>query len=208
MRTTAAVALGIVGGLTLLAVGCSAPQAADESTAAVTDDASYTARVRLLRNYGMRDRHEIETAGVNSRLAEIQAAALRVQLPRLEEWNRRRARLAAIYRESLGALPELLLPAPAADADPAWHLFVVGHPDRDAAAAALAAAGISTLVHYPHLPHLTPPYRDEWAPGRFPVAERLSARALSLPLHPQLAPADAERVATALRATLEAPASS
>ena len=62
--------------------------------AVTTDDDELAARVRLLRNYGMRDRYEIETAGVNSRLAEIQAAALRVKLPRLDAWNRARAELA------------------------------------------------------------------------------------------------------------------
>jgi dTDP-3-amino-3,4,6-trideoxy-alpha-D-glucose transaminase len=168
--------------------------------AVTTDDEGLAAQVRLLRNYGMRNRYEIEAAGVNSRLAEVQAAVLRVKLPRLDEWNRRRAGLADRYRQALGSNGPAAVPEVPSWADPVWHLFVVNHPDRDGCAEALRAAGIATLVHYPHLPHLTPPYRDlGWAPGSFPVAEALAESTLSLPMYPQLAPADCDAVAAAVR---------
>jgi dTDP-4-amino-4,6-dideoxygalactose transaminase len=174
--------------------------------AVVSDDDELAARVRLLRNYGMRSRYEVELAGVNSRLDEVQAAALRTMLPRLDAWNGARSQLAHLYLEAFGADSSLDLPIVPAWTEPAWHLFVVGHPDRDAAAAALAKEGIETLVHYPLLPHRTAPYRDEWPAGSFPVAGRLCAAALSLPLYPQLGAAACERVAAATLATL-APAS-
>ncbi len=175
--------------------------------AIVTDDGELAERVRRLRNYGMRDRHEIVEAGVNSRLAEIQAAALRATLPRLDAWNLARAGLAQVYRDALGSHGAVSLPTAPDWADPVWHLFVIGHPDRDSCAAALAEEGIETLVHYPQLPHRTTPYREHWPEGSFPVAERLAARALSLPLHPQLDPASCERVANAVLATLDQPGS-
>jgi dTDP-4-amino-4,6-dideoxygalactose transaminase len=172
--------------------------------AVTTDDDDLAERVRALRNYGMRDRNEIELAGVNSRLAEIQAAALRVMLPRLDSWNRTRAELAQIYLDAFAGHHEVALPTVPAGTEPAWHLFVLGHPDRDSCLRALAEQGIETLVHYPLLPHRAAPYRERWAAGSFPVAERLAAAALSLPLYPQLDPADCARVADAVLATVAA----
>lgn len=175
--------------------------------AVTTDDDELAERVRLLRNYGMRDRYEIELEGANSRLAEIQAAVLRLALPRLDGWNRTRASLAEVYRDAFHGHGSISVPAPPSWADPAWHLFVIGHPDREHLARSLAERGIGTLVHYPLLPHRAGPYRERWPEGSFPVAERLAAAALSLPLYPQLDPAAPERVAEAVLATVTSPSS-
>ena len=170
--------------------------------AVTTDDDELAERVRRLRNCGMRSRYEIAEAGVNSRLSEVNAAALRLLLPRLDGWNRARAALAGAYLEALRGHDEISLPTVPRWADPVWHLFVIGHPDRDACARALGERGIEALVHYPLLPFQVPPYRERWSPGDFPAAERLAARALSLPLHPRLDPATCERVAEAVLATV------
>jgi len=170
--------------------------------AVVTDDDDLAERVRLLRNYGMRNRYEVEAAGVNSRLAEIQAAVLRLLLSRLDGWNRARGSLAALYTSRLGASDSISIPTVPCWADPVWHLFTITHPDRDAAARALAEAEIGTLVHYPLLPHQTPPYEEQWPTGSFPVAEALAASTLSLPLYPQLDASVCERVAEAVLATV------
>jgi dTDP-3-amino-3,4,6-trideoxy-alpha-D-glucose transaminase len=170
--------------------------------AIVTGDAEVAARARLLRNYGMRNRYEIEEAGVNSRLGEIQAALLRVKLSRLDGWNEQRARAAECYVERLAGHPSIAVPTVPAGTTAVWHLFVIGHPDRAACAAALGERGIETSVHYPVLPHRTAPYRDEWPAGTMPVAERLADRAISLPMHPALTPEQCETVADAVLATL------
>jgi dTDP-3-amino-3,4,6-trideoxy-alpha-D-glucose transaminase len=172
--------------------------------AITTNDEEVAERLRRLRNYGMQNRYEIEEAGVNSRLGEVHAAALRTVLPRLDGWNRARAALAETYLEALRGHDSISLPATPNQVDPVWHLFVIGHRDRESCARALAERGIGTLVHYPVLPHQAPPYRERWPAGSFPVAERLAARALSLPLYPQLEPADCERVADAVLATVAA----
>lgn len=170
--------------------------------AVTTDDAALADRVRLLRNYGVRDRYEIETAGVNSRLAEIQAAALRVKLERLEDWNRARAEHARAYAGAFAAAEALGLPQPPPWADPAWHLFMLTHPERDECRRALAEQGIGTLIHYPVLPHLSGAYpAGTWPSGSFPVAEGLSRTSLSLPLYPQLPAAHREAVAEAVLAS-------
>jgi dTDP-4-amino-4,6-dideoxygalactose transaminase len=172
--------------------------------AVTTDDDSIAERVRLLRNYGMRNRYEIELAGVNSRLAEIQAAVLRAKLPRLDAWNEARAVLASIYLEALGSDDSIALPSTPRWADPVWHLFVIGLRDRDACAAALSDRGVETLVHYPLLPHLSPAYGDlNLGRGSFPVAEGLCESALSLPIYPQLERDACETVADALIAALQ-----
>ena len=85
-------------------------------------------------------------------------------------------------------------------ADPVWHLFVVNRDDRDLCAAALREQGVETGVHYPVLPHLSRAYAREDPPvGSFPVAERLAATTLSLPLYPQLEPDRCDVVAAAVR---------
>lgn len=174
-----------------------------DAGAVTTDDAELAERVRLLRNYGMRNRYEIEATGVNSRLDEIGAATLRTKLPRLDAWNDRRRTIAARYLEALGGEEAIELPVPPAWAEPVWHLFVAGVDDRDAVIEALDARGVQALVHYPVLPHLAPPYVEEGhARGEFPVAERLSERTLSLPMYPQLPDAGRDAVIAALREAL------
>ena len=167
--------------------------------AVITDDEALAEKVRLLRNYGMKNRYEVETAGVNSRLAEIQAAVLQVKLGRLDAWNARRRELAGRYLAGLQDLASVTTPEFPAWAEPVWHLFVLGHDERDVCRERLARAGIETLVHYPVLPHMSPPYRDLGA-GPLPVAERLAKRALSVPLHPGMDDGAVDRVVEALRA--------
>jgi dTDP-4-amino-4,6-dideoxygalactose transaminase len=175
--------------------------------AVTTDDDALAERLRLLRNYGMRNRYEIEVAGVNSRLAEIQAAVLRLLLPRLDGWNRIRSSLAHIYLDAFGDHGAISVPTVPEWAEPVWHLFAINLPDRDGCARALRELEIGTLVHYPLLPHQTAPYAGRRPPGSFPVAERLAASTLSLPLHPQLEEADCRRVAEAVLAAVGPPTS-
>ena len=172
--------------------------------AVTTDDDELAARVRAAAQLrhgrtAMRSRKR----GSTRRLAEIQAAVLRAKLPHLEEWNRRRAALADVYHRAFAGVDSIVVPRAPAWTEPAWHLFVIGHPDRDACARALLGEGIETLVHYPVLPHLSGAYTGAgWERGSFPVAERLADSALSLPLYPQLAPRDCEEVAEAVLATV------
>jgi dTDP-3-amino-3,4,6-trideoxy-alpha-D-glucose transaminase len=170
--------------------------------AVTTDDDQLAAKVLLLHNYGMRTRYEIETPGVNSRLAEVQAAVLRAKLPRLDEWNSARASHAEAYRQAFVGHDAVAFPRTPPWADPVWHLFFVNLPDRDACRQSLTSEGIETLVHYPVLPHLSGAYPEgRWPPGSFPVAEGLSRTSLSLPLYPQMPSETRETVAGAVLAT-------
>ena len=166
-------------------------------------DGELAKRCAMLRDHGRLDKYLHQLAGTNSRLDTLQAAVLLVKLRRLDDWNAARRRAAAWYLERLAGIPDLELPRVADGVEPVWHLFVVGHPRRDALRDALAKQGIATGIHYPVPLHQQPAYRDlGYAAGRFPICERLAATCLSLPLYPELGEADVERVASALRGAL------
>jgi dTDP-3-amino-3,4,6-trideoxy-alpha-D-glucose transaminase len=156
--------------------------------AVTTDDAELADKVRTLRNYGSRRKYVNDLQGCNSRLDELQAAFLRVKLRHLDEWNGRRARAAAWYQEVLPRLlPDAVLPAAPAWAEPCWHQFVIRVRDREALQARLRQSGIDTLIHYPIPPHLQQAYAGLHLPrGSFPLAEKLADEVLSLPMGPHL----------------------
>lgn len=164
-----------------------------DAGAVTTDDAELAERIRMLRNYGSREKYVHEVAGYNSRLDPVQAAALRVKLAHLDEWNARREALAERYLAGLAGCG-LGLPEVPAWADPVWHLFVVRHPRRDDLQRALNVAGIGNLIHYPTPPHRQQAYAGLFAADAFPVANRLAAEVLSLPMGPQLTAGEVDRV--------------
>jgi dTDP-4-amino-4,6-dideoxygalactose transaminase len=167
-----------------------------------TADRATAEQLRRLRNYGQTDRYVHETIGVNSRLDEVQAAILRVKLPHLEAWNRRRAHLAAVYRERLAPLA-LDLPAPAPAGAHVHHLYAVRVAGRETVRAGLEARGVQTQIHYPIPIHVQAAYRYlGGARGDFPQAEAWCAQTLSLPFSPALEEGDLARVAQALAETL------
>lgn len=168
--------------------------------AVTTSDAGLAERLRKLRNYGSARKYEHELAGVNSRLDELQAAFLRARLPRLEAANARRRAHAAAYGKALAGVPGLILPGEAVWARHVYHLYVVRCADRAAAQVRLDAAGVQTLIHYPTACHRQPAFAElGFKAGQFPLAERLAAEVLSLPMWPAMAPQAVEQAAEALR---------
>ncbi len=156
-----------------------------DAGAVTTNDADLANKIRHLRNYGSKARYHNEYLGLNSRMSELQAAFLRAKLPHLATWNARRASLAKIYFEQLKSVGDLVLPFVPEWAEPVWHLFVVRTMRRDALQAHLSAHGICTQIHYPIPPHLSNAYREAgWRLGDFPLAEKLAAEVLSLPISP------------------------
>ncbi|MGW1519051.1 DegT/DnrJ/EryC1/StrS family aminotransferase [Streptomyces sp. NPDC002287] len=173
-----------------------------DAGAVVTSDAALAERIRLLRNYGSRVKYRHEERGTNSRLDEIQAAALRVKLPRLDAWNARRRAVAAAYTEGLAGLPGVAVPGVRAWAEPVWHQYVIRAAGRERLRAALTDAGVEHLVHYPVAVHRSPAYAGT-AHGPLPLSERLAAEVLSLPMGPQLTAKDVETVISAVRDATE-----
>jgi dTDP-4-amino-4,6-dideoxygalactose transaminase len=174
--------------------------AAGDAGGITTDDDALARAVSIARNQGSSRRSVHDVVGANSRLAPIQAAVLRVKLRHLEAWNDRRRGIARQYLAGLEGT-SLRLPATAPGVDHAWHQFVVLHPRRDALRAALAEAGIETLVHYETPPHLQPAYASlGLRPGSLPIAERIAAQGLSLPMDPLLAAGQVDAVIATIRA--------
>ena len=158
-----------------------------DAGAVVTNDKALANRVRMLRNYGLKVRYSHELKGVNSRLDSLQAAFLRVKLKYLEEWNNRRQKVAKNYLKALAVIPKLTLPFAPRWAEPAWHLFVVRHEQRDRLQEFLSEYKIGTLIHYPVPPHLSEAYAEQgWKFGDYPVTEKIAATMLSLPIGPHL----------------------
>jgi dTDP-3-amino-3,4,6-trideoxy-alpha-D-glucose transaminase len=170
----------------------------------VSTSAELAERVRLLRQYGWRERYVSSAVGgakgLNSRLDELQAAILRVKLRHLGEWNERRRRLARLYNERLAG-GGVTLPCEPENAVHVYHLYVVRHPRRDALRAFLRERGIGSLIHYPVPVHLQPAYGDlGYDAGAFPVAEAAAREVLSLPLYPELGEEEAVAVADGVAA--------
>ncbi|MGP1717887.1 MAG: DegT/DnrJ/EryC1/StrS family aminotransferase [Methylophilus sp.] len=164
--------------------------------AVTTNDAELAKRIRRLGNYGSSVKYYNEVLGVNSRLDPIQAAVLSVKLTHLDEWNQRRRQIAQHYMHALSGLP-LRLPQAPDWATPVWHLFVVATEQRDALQSALQAQGIQTLIHYPVPPHQQQAYSNSVG-MHLPQAENDARQVLSLPIGPQLAQSDVERVVDAI----------
>ncbi len=163
--------------------------------AVTTSDPDLADKIRVLRNYGSRKKYYNEVQGINSRLDELQAAFLRVNLHHLDAWNRRRVLLAGIYQARLKGAP-LGLPKYRQGMDPIWHVFVVRHPRRDALAAHLKEAGIGTLIHYPVAPCDSGAYKGGVPVS--PMAQRLAAEVLSLPISAHHTADEIEYVANAI----------
>jgi len=172
--------------------------------AVVTKRPEVAERLRLLRQYGWRERYVSDIEGYNSRLDELQAAILRVRLRHLDAENAARRRLAAQYDAALADLP-LALPAAWPEERAVYHLYVVAADERDALAAYLAAQGIGTGVHYPVPIHCQPAYAHfGYGPGSLPATEAAAARVLSLPMYPDLPAAAVDQVAAAIRSYFKA----
>jgi dTDP-3-amino-3,4,6-trideoxy-alpha-D-glucose transaminase len=166
--------------------------------AITTSDPAIAERARTLRFHGSHDKLTYEQIGCNSRLDELQAAILRVQLPHLDTWATGRRTAGTYYEEAgLGELVEL--PAPTASAEPAWHLYVIAHTAPGRLEAALAAAAIGHKPYYRTPIHRQPAMRAWGAAASLPATEHAAATHLAIPIGPVLTRAQAEEVVAAVR---------
>ncbi|RTH03485.1 erythromycin biosynthesis sensory transduction protein eryC1 [Thermus scotoductus] len=150
----------------------------------VTNDDEVATLGRMLRAHGSKRKYYNETVGYNSRLDALQAAILRVKLPRVDTWNQARRQVALRYNELLADVPGLVLPE--VSEGHVFHQYTVRvlNGKRDEVQQRLDVQGISTLVYYPVPLHRLPVYG--YPSGSFPWAERLATEVLSLPIWPQM----------------------
>jgi len=169
--------------------------------AVLTSDDEVVARCRRLRDHGRVERNVHAEIGFNLRFNELQAAALRVLLRRLDAMNGRRRVLAERYARGLAGLP-LVLPGERARARHVYHLFVVRTPRRAALAAFLKERGIQTGIHYPVPTHRQPAI-ERFAPSPLVRTERLVEEILTLPMSADHEDAEIDRVIAAVREFFE-----
>lgn len=154
-----------------------------------TNDDALAERMRAIANHGCHVRYHHDEVGVNSRLDSIQAAILDAKLPHLDEYIAARQKAAAYYDKAFASCERLLIPGRQAHSTHVFHQYtlrVVG-ADRDTLREGLAQAGIPAMIYYPVPLHQQKAYLDpRYQDGDFPVAERLAACVLSLPMHTEL----------------------
>jgi dTDP-4-amino-4,6-dideoxygalactose transaminase len=168
--------------------------------AILTDDLKLAEAIRALRVHGAPEQGAHTRVGGNFRLDELQAAVLRVKLPRLPAWTAARRRCALRYHAALAGLPIELPPLPPLEDGCVWNQFVIRVPAgaRAKLREHLAAAGIATAVYYPVPLHLQPALAHlGYGAGSFPVAEAAAAETLALPIGPTLADGQIDRIASA-----------
>jgi dTDP-3-amino-3,4,6-trideoxy-alpha-D-glucose transaminase len=168
-----------------------------------TSDPEIAARARTLRFHGSHDKVSYQEVGYNSRLDEFQAAILRVQLPHLDDWADGRRAAGACY-EAAGLGDLVALPEPTAGCEPAWHLYVVRHPEPDRLAHALTDAGIGCKAYYRTPIHRQPAMSEWGAAVELPGTEQAARTHLAIPMSPVLTKAQADEVVAAARAGLRA----
>ncbi|MEM1042735.1 MAG: DegT/DnrJ/EryC1/StrS family aminotransferase [Bacteroidota bacterium] len=161
-----------------------------------TDDDALAEHMRKLRAHGALKKYHNEEVGYNSRLDALQAAFLRVKLPHIGDQNAGRRRVAETYNRLLADVEGVV--APAVVPGHVFHQYTVRilGGKRDAAAAALKAQGIQTMIYYPVPQHRLPVY-DHLA-SDCPVSDQLAGEVLSLPIWPQLDEATIRHIAGAL----------
>ena len=154
-----------------------------------TNDDELAAKMRAIANHGMVVRYHHDMIGVNSRLDSIQAAVLDAKLPHLDEYIAARQRAAAYYDRAFAGCEQLLIPGRQAHSTHVFHQYTlrVTGADRDALREGLAERGIPAMIYYPVPLHQQKAYLDpRYKDGDFPVAEKLAACVLSLPMHTEL----------------------
>lgn len=183
----------------------------------VTNDEELANRVKALRAHGSTRRYYHDELGINSRLDEMQAAALVAKLPFLSRWNKRRNEIADRYNQLLEKCPQIVLPTRTENASFAngivfthvWHQYTIrvisdnydnklSNAARQTLLETLGEANIGSMCYYPVPMHMQKPFAGDYKYGDFPEAEKAAAEVLSLPMYPELTDEQVDAVAAAV----------
>lgn len=164
--------------------------------AVLTNNEFIANKVRLLRNYGSKEKYKHDLISCNSRLDELQAAFLRVKLKNLDEWNGQRRKVAQEYSRLL-INSSYVTPHIIETCESAWHLYVLRSENRESNLSMLGKKGIETVIHYPTPPHLQAAYK-EYEQLKLPIAELLAGQVFSIPMSPFLTIPEINSVVEAL----------
>ncbi len=170
-----------------------------DAGAVLTNKARLAKRVKYLRMYGEKKRYNSVLIGHNSRLDELQAAILRAKLKYLDRWNKRRRKLAQLYKRELEGLALKPVEENVVGRS-VYHLFVIRVSKRDALLEYLRGKGIGIGIHYPVPIHLVKSFLYlGYKKGDFPVSEKASLDVLSLPFYPQMTESEIKYVVSLIK---------
>jgi len=167
-----------------------------DAGAVTTNDGELARTIRQLANYGQAEKYNSLHKGLNSRMDEIQATALRAKLPRLQADNAQRRRIAQAYHRLISNPAVQLMPY---NPQSAYHIFAIRSAQRDQLQAFLAQQGIEALIHYPIPPHRQQAYA-ELSHLRLPITEQWASTELSLPISPLLTDEEVAYIAQQINA--------
>lgn len=157
-----------------------------------TNDEALAECIRALGNYGSSAKYIYPYLGINSRLDEVQAAALATKLKRLDSDNERRRKIAKRYLTEIQH-PEIRLMKPSEWDAQVWHIFPIFAPRREKLQQHLTTCGVQTLIHYPVPPHQQKALK-QYADLSFPITEKIHREELSLPISPLLSDEDINHI--------------
>lgn len=167
-----------------------------DAGAVTTNDQELASVIRALANYGSPHKYVFKYVGMNSRMAETDAAALDVKLKYLDKDNQARQKLAAYYYENIKN-PLITLPKRIADENNVYHQFPIFCEKRDELQAFMKENGIQTLIHYPIPPHKQECYKT-WNNCSYPITEKIHAQELSIPMNQVLKRLEAKLIVDSL----------
>ncbi len=152
-------------------------------------------RVIALRNHGGAIRYYHDELGVNSRLDEIQAAILRVKMPYVNEWNKKRRENAYRYNEMFAKYPEILTPKEVENSYCVYHQYTIRIENRDKVHQLLQENGIGAMIYYPVPLHLQKLHKElGYKEGDLPLTEKDTKLVMSLPMFPEITPEEQQTV--------------
>ena len=166
-----------------------------EAGAIITSNDELKRNVQVLRDHGQDKKYHHSMIGWNGRMDGIQGAVLSVKLKRLAAANDARRTHAGLYNELLAPVKQVIAPKEAKNRLHVYHVYGVRVQNRDQVLKRLSERGIGCGVHYPVPVHLQPAYAFlGHKAGDFPISETCGRESLSLPMFPELTPAQVERV--------------
>ena len=193
-----------------------------EGGMATTENSEWAERMKVLSLHGIsRDAvnryaaggswfYEILYPGFKYNLTDVASAIGIPQLRKCHSFERIRHRYAAMYNEGFQDVPEIIVPHVKRDVEHAWHLYVIQldlkklRIGRDEMIHLLKSRGIGTSVHFIPL-HLHPFYRNNYtyAKEKFPIANQVFNRMISLPIYPKMTESDVQRVIATVKQLIQ-----
>lgn len=155
--------------------------------ACFTDDDGLALKMKQIRVHGQDRRYHHPLIGLNARMDTLQAAVILAKLEVFDDEVKSRIRIGARYTDLLKN--RVITPYIEPFNTSVYAQYTIQVDERDHLIAKLGEAGIPTAVHYPIPLHKQPAFKEH-ENDSLPVAEKISMRVLSLPMHPYLSAAD------------------